>query len=183
MGTTCGGCGEAYAIFPSRLRSINYCSITCKSEAKARDTEHRFWTKVKKTETCWIWAGATSNGHGVFRPSRSRQNVRAHRFIWELVNGRIPNGKFVCHHCDNRPCVRPDHLFLGSHQDNMTDMTTKNRQALGERNGRAKLNAKIIEYVRSRAGIHKHSELAQELGVSIATIRHIVNRRIWRHLP
>lgn len=104
-----------------------------------------FWSKVNKhsgvfavidgrRSECWVWTGCRPNGEygqiGLAIPNRS-----AHRMSWQLVNGPVSKGKFVLHKCDNRPCVRPSHLFLGTHQDNMDDMKAKGRQAKGDRSG------------------------------------------------
>jgi len=87
----------------------------------------RFWAKVAKSEGCWEWqAGRNKRGYGAFHP-RHGVSILAHRMVWELSFGPIPTGSFVCHRCDNPPCVRPDHLFLGSNADNMQDMTAKGR--------------------------------------------------------
>lgn len=89
-----------------------------------------FWAMVVKTEGCWEWTGAKfKTGYGAV--NIGHRIVTTHRRSWELTNGPIPEGLFVLHHCDNRPCVRPDHLFLGTHQDNMTDMVSKGRQKNG----------------------------------------------------
>lgn len=90
----------------------------------------RFWSKVKKTETCWVWTAGTfkyRNGYGQFRVRRGDPPAYAHRFAWELVNGPIPQGLHVLHRCDNPPCVNPAHLFLGTQIDNYRDMVSKGR--------------------------------------------------------
>lgn len=96
--------------------------------------EERFWPKVLKTETCWLWQGALVNesGYGCFRGPNGR-NVLAHRFAWELTNGPIPDGMFACHRCDVRQCVNPAHLFLGTQQDNIDDMMRKGRGNQGRK--------------------------------------------------
>ena len=92
--------------------------------------EQRFWSQVKKTPTCWLWLGATvENGYGQFAESPVRR-VRAHRFSYQLSNGAIPVGIMICHHCDVKTCVRPEHLFAGTQADNMQDFVRKHRSQL-----------------------------------------------------
>jgi len=95
----------------------------------------RFWSKVVRTETCWLWTGcATEKGYGQFEISArdskdgKRHNAKAHRFIYEYLYGEVDESTLVCHACDVPRCVRPDHLFLGSHQDNVDDMVMKGRE-------------------------------------------------------
>ncbi len=87
----------------------------------------RFWSKVTKTDNCWLWNGATqSEGrYGVFW--NDGKSYRAHRFAWESVNGPAPKELEVCHNCDVGLCVNPDHLFLGTHKENMDDAKVKGR--------------------------------------------------------
>jgi hypothetical protein len=87
----------------------------------------RFWESVAKAEGCWEWTALLKrNGYGSFYRNRGVK-VAAHRYSWELHHGPVPDGLFVCHRCDNPKCVRPDHLFLGTHRDNMDDMWAKGR--------------------------------------------------------
>src|SRR6476660_6501286 len=91
-------------------------------------TVDRFWAGVDKSDTgCWNWAKSkTKAGYGTLR-SYDNVLLYAHRFSWELHHGPIPPKLYVCHHCDNPGCVRPDHLFVGTHNDNMQDMLKKGR--------------------------------------------------------
>lgn len=85
----------------------------------------RFWPHVAKSAGCWEWTGSRHrNGYGQFY---YRGPAMAHRVSWELANGPVPDGMLVCHRCDNPPCVRPDHLFLGTQADNLVDMVSKGR--------------------------------------------------------
>lgn len=123
---------------------------------------------------CWVWMAARSikgsNGYGIYR------SIRAHRFVWAILNGPIPRGLFVCHHCDNPPCVRPDHLFLGTQSDNIQDAARKGRLA-GQ-----KLSVAQALDIRRRFGAVSAHELACEFGVSIPTVRGIAYGSYWKHL-
>lgn len=90
-----------------------------------RDPVRRFWTYVKKTPNCWIWIGANRSGYGRLRVNGKKITVT--HLSYELHKGKIPNGKFICHSCDNPSCVNPEHLWIGNHLDNARDMRFKGR--------------------------------------------------------
>lgn len=151
-----------------------------------RTVEERFWEKVQKTETCWLWMAGLSRGYGDFRVNG--RTVKAHRFSWTLAKGPIPTEAYnglpmcVCHSCDVRACVRPDHLFLGPQLANMQDKVSKNRQASREANGRAKLTSTLVEEIRAmyKTGLHTQREIGDANGVSDVLISLIVRNKIWK---
>lgn len=92
----------------------------------------RFWNKVEKTDGCWLWtASKNRQGYGYFR--FDGKMMKAHRMAWLLVHGEIPEGMLVCHTCDNPSCVNPEHLWLGTNQDNQNDMNAKGRHGFTKR--------------------------------------------------
>lgn len=150
-------------------------------------SKERFWTKVKKGKECWEWTGCFSDtGYGNFY-AEGRLHL-THRYSWLLHNGLIPHGLCVLHKCDNRACVRPDHLFLGTKRDNTQDMLFKGRQRnlgilKGQQHGEAKLTNEDVMRIRSEvAAGRKQKDLAGELGVSISLISLIVRRKAWTHI-
>jgi len=139
----------------------------------------RFWGTVRLDDGCWEWMGKIRRprGYGVFFHSPGRHERFAHRVAWEITNGPIPDGVFVCHKCDNPRCVRPSHLFLGNHRDNMLDARIK------ERFWKTKLTAGDIGTIRARrARGETNVEIARDFGVSPVTISHAVNRNTWKHV-
>ena len=99
------------------------------------NTPEKFWSRVDKTGDCWNWTGPKVGRTNYGKLSWHGKDYRAHRLAWELTNGPIPEGLCVLHKCDNPSCVRPDHLWLGTFDDNNKDMARKGRSALGKRNG------------------------------------------------
>jgi hypothetical protein len=125
----CEACGRVFEVLPTR--ATRFCSRACGGQGKRKfhanplSVAARFWAYVERGPGCWRWTGpATPSGYGKMRVSA--QTVSAHRLAWRLVHGEeAPN--LVCHKCDNKACVRPSHLFSGTHTDNMRDMVAKGR--------------------------------------------------------
>lgn len=130
----------------------------------------RFWAKVNKDgptqphmdTPCWLWTGAKGYGYGQFWVAGKL--LKAHRVAWFIANSHISND-FACHHCDNPTCIRADHLFLGTHSDNMRDMTTKGRNGSHtkpERLARGDRNGYRLYPERIRRGNTHHSQTKPE---------------------
>jgi hypothetical protein len=135
----------------------------------------RFWSKITKTDKCWIWNASTNaKGYGTFKVAGTLH--LAHRVAWEMENGPIPSDMDVLHSCDNRPCCNPyDCLFLGTHQDNMDDRERKNRGYMkkGEMHPRHKLTDAQVEDIRSSP--LSHAELSRQINISAQYISRIRN--------
>ena len=177
----------------------------------AGDNWDKFWASVGKNGPvvehaqhlgpCWVWNGRKVwNGYGIVQVGGFQ--VLAHRWSWELHRSAIPKGSLVLHKCDNRACVNPNHLFLGSHMDNTRDMIKKGRcrppsgdrhywklhpeiVPKGETAPRAKLKTAQVLDIRARYadGRVTMRELAAEFAVHETTILLIVHRKRWKCLP
>lgn len=159
--------------------------------------QRRFWAKVDLNGPtpehvphlgpCWVWTGARWNGYGALAVGRTERGSpvkqTSHRLSWRMHNSEIPEGLFVCHHCDNRLCVRPDHLFLGTSQANTADMVRKGRQSRGESVNTCRLSEEQVnEVVRLyRAGVIQ-TEIAKMFGIGQSTVSSIVRGESWQHL-
>lgn len=149
------------------------------------EAEDRFWSKVEqggRPDSCWEWFGEIDPyGYGKFWAGG--KNWRAHRASVVIATRKpIPEGGQVCHHCDNKRCVRPTHLYVGSHADNMRDRDERNLTAVGERHGCAKLtDAQVLE-IRELRGTYPSRVIAERFGVTQDTINSILAFRTWRHI-
>jgi len=153
----------------------------------ARD---RLLSRVDRSGECWYWTGRlNSDGYGSFDVGGT--SMLAHRASWTLHRGPVPAGMHVLHSCDkvgdradkkSRRCVRPEHLYLGTHQRNMRDMAERGRanRPLGERNPRARIRAADVPGIRARwAAGARQVDLAAEYGVRQTTISAIVRGETW----
>lgn len=152
--------------------------------------EERFWAFVEVVGDCWEWRGnASPRGYGQFgRGGRTEGKAMAHRWSYERYVGPITDGLYVCHACDNPPCVRPDHLFLGTQLDNIRDMITKGRRVIGVSNpprGEASPKAKLTEaqvcQIRARyeSGNETQAALSASFGVAPTQISKIIRGTRW----
>ena len=163
--------------------------------------ESRFWSKVARSDdpdACWPWtAGCFQDGYGAFK-FEGRQH-KAPRFMYENFVAPIPPNMLVLHHCDNRRCVRPEHLYLGTHADNMRDRAERQRTATGNRNGahthpemrprgsrqgNSTLTEEDVRAIRAeyRPVYGMLTYLGNKYGVSSSQILRVVQRQSWAHL-
>ena len=152
--------------------------------------ERRFWAHVSKglPDECWEWRGTKrGNGYGFLRfwVLPGNPEIKASRIMWLLVHGSVPVDRLLCHTCDNPACVNPDHLFLGTQQENIQDMVRKGRHSShrGYKNPAARLNESQVREIRrlSDEGQSLRS-LASQYGVSVGCVSLIRSRRTWKEV-
>jgi hypothetical protein len=163
-----------------------------------RQIFYKFVTPLT-SNLCWEWQGSILKDSGYGRIKLKGKMVRAHRLSYEVHFEKIPDGLCVLHKCDNRRCVNPHHLFLGTHIDNMADMVKKKRQAKGSthhsrlypelvlrgnKHGRAKLSVDAVLIIKgfSKCGCRTHTNIAGLFNVCSSTIDRIVSKEIWTHV-
>ena len=148
-----------------------------------KEASDRFWSKVFPGPTpgsCWVWHGPTDgHGYGMFYVSKVGTR-RAHRVAFESIHGPVPDGTVFLHKCDNPPCVRPDHLRMGTRAENNADRDTKGRHwsHAGEAHHAAKLTEGDVAAIRKST--EKARDLAAQYGVSQAHIYRIRSHQSWK---
>ena len=144
----------------------------------------RFEEKIAKSDGCWEWAASLAGkGYGQMKLPKQRKQEYSHRLAYMIYKGPIPDGIYVCHKCDNPKCCNPDHLFLGSSQDNHDDMANKDRSTHGERNPSVKLSEEQVRQIRVMLseGIPQ-SRIAKAFNVAQMTISRINTGDRWRRI-
>lgn len=179
-----------------RIHKPKYCSVKCFASTRKGKSSHKltleqlFFSNIQKTDGCWLWSGCTNSkdpkfNYGILRFNRKK--LYSHRLSWVIHNGKeIPKGMEVCHECDTPLCCNPKHLFLGTHKENMQDMSKKGRT--GITNGVDSPSNKLTEsqvleirHIHSK-GLAGYRKLSQQFGVDRTTIRSIILRLKWRHI-
>jgi hypothetical protein len=211
----CEHCGGAFKTAPYKVRAgeAKYCGRACKGAAwHAQSLQNEIanlWARVTKSNHCWEFVGPRDqDGYGLISPwdvaRGKRVGMHVHRYVWQLTYGPIPDGLWILHRCDNPPCCRPDHLFLGTNLDNVADMVAKGRQSgrhtsvpsdstwqadprydgqRGSLHSHAKLDEnKVREIRRRRAAGETLAAMAAEFGVTPGLIGHVIHRRAWKHV-
>lgn len=185
----CANCAKTFTR-TRKPEGLPHCSHSCYiTRKRTQDTlVSRFWSRVDKTGSCWLWTGTKiANGYGVLYSGVARgktdHTVYAHRVSYEIHHGTIPPGMVVRHGCDVPLCVRPDHLSLGSYADNMRDMVTRGRSAKGDNHSQAKLTAESVVTIRARlAAREPQAAIARDFGVDASSISNIATGKHWQHV-
>lgn len=168
--------------------SITITDEYLESQGLSKNLPQRFWRKVNKTDSCWLWIASQDGcGYGTIRTASHGRITRAHRVSWILHRGPIPSGLNVLHNCpsgDNPSCVNPDHLWLGTQGENCKDRDDKGRcwHPKGEEVKHSKLNDEKVRMIRQMSGHMTKAEIARQFSVSAPAIGKVLKGRSWKHV-
>lgn len=180
----CHECANRLCVRPDHLMLCTVAESAARAGLPHRKSlAERFWARVQFGRGCWEWQGRRSNqGYGYLTEGH-KGKIAAHRLSFRLSNGDIPDGAHVLHRCDNPPCVRPDHLFLGDASSNQLDAISKGRQATGSRRWGAKLTESMVRDARAAAAAGETiGALAERFGVNRTTMSVAIAGHTWKHV-
>lgn len=184
----CEYCKCNFSLKPSRFKRTRFCSRKCRinygADLNILRTQFFENIQVARPDDCHVWTGrCSSDGYGLMW-CRKEGLMVASRLVWEYTHGPIPDGKLVCHQCDNPPCCNVKHLFLGTNKDNITDMVRKGRGAKGETSGKSKLTELTVIEIRKlySTGNYTLVELGKKFNVSHQNISSVVKKETWNHI-
>jgi hypothetical protein len=176
--STCVVCGKSYYLPPSHRKNSKSCSWECRSvliSGERTDLSERFWAKVNKTDTCWLWtAGTTHSGYGSIRVKGKA--LRAHRVAYEMLVGPIPEGAVLMHSCDTPACCNPAHLSIGSQRENIHDAIEKGRTCHREKHWNYKISPQdIMDIQAAHIGGATGRAIAKHFSVSESLVSKILS--------
>lgn len=182
-------CGNETIVEGNSLKIGKTQSCGCIKSIKSKDyldkIKKRIGNSIDLEGECWRWTKTIcKSGYGQISYRSSREY--AHRVSYIVHKGEIPDGLHVCHTCDNKWCVNPDHLWVGTQKDNAQDMVMKNRKitVFGEENGKSKLTKNDVLEIRKsyKKGIKGYPQIAKQFSISTSTVQAIIERRTWDHI-
>jgi hypothetical protein len=189
----CDSCGKEFkkngGLYRKALKKgykHHFCNLSCRGKFRRSSPEYvksRVLNEsVKDDRGCWNWTGKSKRGSLL---ALDGKDDLAYRVSYILFNGPINDGLFVCHHCDNMRCCNPEHLFLGTHQDNMDDMANKGRRVVGSAVSCSKLTEKDVIEMRKmfKTGGFTRTRLGELFNVSRTTATRIIEGKQWKHVP
>lgn len=179
-----GMCSTHYSQMRKAGRLEEFAKATPRAKTPLPDRFRKIgWTVTDNN--CWEWNGSRNlKGYGQINSGRRSQSgaclpALAPRVAWEIENGPIPDGLFVCHRCDNPPCVNPDHLFLGTREDNAADMATKKRSLNGTNRPQSKLSDLDVQIIRNlyESGKYSQREISEKFAIDQSHVSLLTNRK------
>lgn len=190
----CVNCKKEFYISPSKEGRRRNCSRACSYITRKTFYKSATWDEkvlhlkerfeklvIKKDKDCWGWKGSVTNGYA--KISFDNLPLSGHRAAWIIFKGVLPKKLFVCHKCNNALCTNPEHLYLGTHKQNMKDRKNCKRDPVGEKNGMSKLKEKqVVEIIKMLNEKKGGSEIARLFKISPVTVSGIKTGHLWNYL-